>query len=114
MMVTCPCCQGKKRLMQIEPAMAPEDMERLGMVGAIVTYPECCYCQGDGEIEAGNDGSEVEPMLRFTEPAIPPGLRKHELTRAAKKDHLLALRMAPDDVEKLLNELYPPEEEGPT
>jgi hypothetical protein len=40
MMVTCPCCRGRKRLLV-------EDAET-GITAPVI----CCHCQGEGEIEA--------------------------------------------------------------
>lgn len=42
-----------------------------------------------------------------------PGLKKHELSREAKKDWLSFAypKMSREEVEKLLNEIYPPKEE---
>ena len=49
--VTCPCCKGKKRLMVVENAAeftnVPPDM-----VAAIVTYPDCTHCMGEGTVPA--------------------------------------------------------------
>jgi hypothetical protein len=36
-----------------------------------------------------------------------PGLRKHELTRLAKKDHLGSMNIKGPEAEKILNEMYP-------
>lgn len=44
MMVTCPCCYGRKRLTLIEH---DEEEGR-----TIVTRPICCHCEGKGEVEA--------------------------------------------------------------
>jgi hypothetical protein len=42
-----------------------------------------------------------------------PGLRRTELTRAAKKAHLASLRLVGEEAEKILDELYP-EQAAPT
>jgi hypothetical protein len=49
------------------------------------------------------DDREAEVLARYST----PGLQKNKLTRQAKRDHLLSLRMSPDAVDKLLAELYP-------
>jgi len=36
----------------------------------------------------------------------PPGLRKNQLNRAAKRDHLDGLKVPRDEREKILDELY--------
>jgi hypothetical protein len=36
-----------------------------------------------------------------------PGLRKRELTRQAKKDHLDSMNIKGEEAEKILNEIYP-------
>lgn len=97
MMITCPCCHGEKRLTLVEHDDGC----------TILTHPECTHCMGKGEVPAP-DTSETQETLPIAMPVIdvPPGLRKFELSREAKKDHLLALRMAPDEVEKILTELY--------
>jgi hypothetical protein len=39
-----------------------------------------------------------------------PGLRRNELTRAGKKRHLQSMpRITPDEIEEILNRLYPGE-----
>lgn len=38
------------------------------------------------------------------------GLRKKELDRAAKKDHLYGMRLPKEVVDKILDEIYGPEE----
>lgn len=44
MMVTCPCCYGRKRLTLIEH---DEEEGR-----TIIARPICCHCEGTGEVEA--------------------------------------------------------------
>ena len=46
LMVTCPCCKGKKRLALIEH----DEVEGR----TILTHPICCHCQGKGEVPAEN------------------------------------------------------------
>jgi hypothetical protein len=94
-MITCPCCHGEKRLTLVEH---DDDTGR-----TILTRPQCTHCMGNGEVPAP-DTSETQETLPVID--VPSGLRKFELSREAKKDHLLSLRMAPDEVEKLLAELY--------
>jgi hypothetical protein len=36
-----------------------------------------------------------------------PGLRRNQLSRGAKKEHLRSLRVSEAEIEKILNELYP-------
>lgn len=103
MMITCPCCHGQKRVTVVEH---DDDTGR-----TILTRPQCTHCMGMGEVEAEaprDDAVGLQGTIGLQCPGAvgTPGLRKFELSRAAKKDHLLALRMAPDEVEKVLTELY--------
>jgi hypothetical protein len=41
------------------------------------------------------------------------GLRRHELSRAAKKDHLASLKVVGEEAEKILTQLYPTKETQP-
>lgn len=38
-----------------------------------------------------------------------PGLRRNELDRTAKKDHLAGLKVSREESDKILNQLYPEE-----
>ena len=53
--------------------------------------------------------TEDEVLARYST----PGLRKHELSRSAKKDHLNGLKFSREDRDKVLDELYGPELETP-
>jgi hypothetical protein len=45
--VTCPCCDGKKKILVFSSAEEPEPE---GMI--IVSQEICAHCQGAGKIEA--------------------------------------------------------------
>jgi hypothetical protein len=50
--------------------------------------------------------TEQEILARYS----PPGLRRNELTRAGKKQHLQSMpRITSDEIEEILNRLYPDE-----
>jgi hypothetical protein len=50
--------------------------------------------------------TEQEILARYST----PGLRSNELTRAGKKRHLQSMpRITPDEIEEILNRLYPDE-----
>lgn len=101
-MVTCPCCHGKKRLTVVE-----HDDET---GHTMLTKPLCTHCEGKGEVEVEDEQQTWLPLAVPVADVLAqystPSLRKLELSRAEKKDHLLSLRMTPDEVEKLLAELY--------
>lgn len=50
---------------------------------------------------------ELEVLARHST----PGLRKNQLDREGKRNHLGGIKVSPRDAEKLLDELYPPEAE---
>ena len=102
-MVTCPCCDGAKRLTVVEH---DEENSR-----TILSKPECTHCEGKGEVPA--EDTETQESLPIETPVSDilaaystPGLRRGEVTRREKREHLLALRVAPEDADKILAELY--------
>lgn len=96
--VTCPCCQGAQHLVVDDPANGP-----------IKLY--CCHCEGKGtvpaEVPREDNGPDGRPEHLIVTAHSPPGLKRGELSRAVKRDHLLGLRVAPDDIEKIIAEIYP-------
>ena len=100
--VRCPCCKGKKELRL-------EDHRRR------VTWVHCCHCDGLGTVPAEPvrpESDEQRPVwteLMIVTAHSPPGLKRYELSRAVKRDHLLSIKVAPDDAAKILDELYGPE-----
>ena len=43
-LVTCPCCHGKRRLAMVEH----DDLAGR----TVVAHPVCCHCQGEGVVSA--------------------------------------------------------------
>jgi hypothetical protein len=97
-MATCPCCKGEGVLLVYSADEPPH-------------RGHCTHCDGRGQIEQKERATiELESM---TETEIfgrysTPGLRKCELARAAKKDHLASIGVKNDDATKVLDQLYPP------
>ena len=119
MNIECPCCKGDGIL---------EFFETWGNV-PVCNRAICTHCSGGGEIvieEAMNAAWLVETSecnateLEILERYSTPGLRKTELTRADKRWHLYDMyswplgeteknRWAANEIEKILDELFPQE-----
>jgi hypothetical protein len=56
-------------------------------------------------ITPDNGARETEILAAYST----PGLRRNQLSRGAKKEHLRSLRVPEADIEKILDELYPTE-----
>lgn len=100
--VTCPCCNGAKRMRVHE-----YDRDDDGQLIEIVRLDICCHCEGEGEVSVEAEGDYAAP--NDTQVETPASLKRAQLSRAAKRDHLLGLRTSPDDIEKILATLYPTE-----
>ena len=100
----CPCCKGRKRLTVIEQGGCSRS--------------QCTHCMGEGTVAIEpprhGDGPEGWPEHLIVLAHSPPGLKRCELSRAVKRDHLLGLRMSSEDATKLLDELYGSEQNEQT
>jgi len=73
--------------------------------GNIALVPRCATCGGSGVVYCCEGSGEQDVLAKYST----PGLKRGTLTRSAKKAQLEALRYAPADIAKTLDQLYPQE-----
>lgn len=100
--VICSACKGSGELFVYDERY-PDDPP---------TRHYCNICEGKCIIQIEDNTNTVYTshcyhMETLLELYSPPTLRRNELTRAAKKEHLESLHLHPEEIEKTLASLYP-------
>lgn len=90
-MVDCPCCEDG--FLQVFDAMTEQWIKLI-----------CCHCQGTHQIKA--ESAPHVPNEHKVE--VPPGLKRTELTREQKREHLRDAYkgMSEEDIAKVLDSMY--------